>query len=98
VRVLAQPAFRSPPVSMDDAATLLTRNTTAPDHHYLPIDFQLVDVLTHCTGGLVGHRQVTDAWLLTLASKRGARLASFDHRLATLLAASRERDRDLVLL
>jgi uncharacterized protein len=98
VRVLAQPAFHAPAVSIDDASRLLTQNTVASDHQHLPVDVALVDVLTHCTGGVVGHRQVTDAWLITLANKRGARLATFDRRMSTLLATDAERSRDLLFL
>lgn len=34
--------------------------------------------------GVMGHKQVTDAYLATLAASRGARLASFDRGLAAL--------------
>jgi uncharacterized protein len=98
VRVMSQPAFHAPPLTIDDAATLLTRNTVAADHRYLPITFQMVDVLRHCTGGVVGYRQVTDAWLITLAAKHGAKLATLDQRLHALLATPEERARDLTLL
>jgi predicted nucleic acid-binding protein len=35
--------------------------------------------------GLVGHRQVTDAYLLGLALRHGGRLATFDQGIGTLL-------------
>ena len=34
---------------------------------------------------VVGHRQVTDAYLASLAASRGCRLATFDHTLARVL-------------
>jgi toxin-antitoxin system PIN domain toxin len=34
---------------------------------------------------VVGHRQVTDAYLASLAASRGCRLATFDHALAGVL-------------
>ena len=34
--------------------------------------------------GLIGHRQITDAYLAQLAQARGARLATFDRALASL--------------
>lgn len=98
IRVMSQSSFHAPPLTIDDAAALLTRNTVAADHRYLPLNFQFVDVLRHCTGGVVGHRQVTDAWLVTLAARHGARLATFDHRLSSLLATPGERARDLWLI
>ncbi|MEX0426546.1 TA system VapC family ribonuclease toxin [Nocardioides sp. DS6] len=36
-------------------------------------------------GHVVGHRQVTDAYLAALAAERGARLATFDQALAAAL-------------
>lgn len=40
---------------------------THPKHRLLPLDFGFEEVMGWCTGGLLGHRQVTDAWLLALA-------------------------------
>jgi uncharacterized protein len=98
VRVVTQPAFHSPVVSVGEAAALLTRNLINPKHRYVDTTIQLVDVLKHCTGGVVGHRQITDAWLITLAHHAGAKFVSFDQRLHTLLARATERERDLVIL
>ena len=41
-------------------------------------------------GHVVGHRQVTDAYLAALATSRGGRLATFDQALATALSHSVE--------
>ena len=98
VRVVSQPAFHSPAVALADAARLLSRNLVAADHRYLPITSQLVEVINHCTGGVVGHRQVTDAWLITIANVYGAKLVTFDQRISTLMATELERHRDLVIL
>jgi toxin-antitoxin system PIN domain toxin len=50
-------------------------------HEFWPdsIPFADVDVV-----GVVGHRQVTDAYLAQLARSRNGRLATFDHGLAHL--------------
>lgn len=98
VRVVAQPAFHEPIVSVGEATALLSRNTTLHQHRYLAADLQWIDVMKHCTGGIVGHRQITDAWLITIAHKARAKLVSFDQRLHTLLATPAERERDLLIL
>lgn len=98
VRVISQPAFYSPPVTVVDASGLLMRNIATTDHRFLPLNVNLMDVLNHCTGGVVGHRQIADAWLITLANKHGARLVTFDRRMRSLLATEAERSRDLLLL
>lgn len=50
-------------------------------HEFWPDDVSYADVeLT----GVIGHRQVTDAYLAQLARTRGGRLATFDQGLAQL--------------
>ncbi len=41
-------------------------------------------------GHVLGHRQVTDAYLVALANSRGGRLATFDRALAAALPSSTE--------
>ena len=48
-------------------------------------------VMACYTGGAVGHRQVTDAYLLTAAIRNGMRLLTLDRGLVNLLASDVER-------
>ena len=94
VRVVMQPAFSGPvaaKITVSDAAELLLRNTSHAQHCFVNLDFGFGDVLTTCTGGLYGHRQITDAWLLTAAIKNGIRLLTFDAGIRSLLATPAER-------
>lgn len=50
-------------------------------HEFWPDNLSYRDVRFR---GVIGHRQVTDAYLAQLARTRGARLATFDHGLAKL--------------
>ena len=59
---------------------------------------QIAEVAGLCTGGLVGHRQVTDAYLLALAIKRKCKLVTFDSGLRQLLATEHERALHVELL
>jgi len=52
-----------------------------PRHEFWADDIAYTDVPTQ---GIVGHRQVTDAYLAQLARARGSRLATFDQALAQL--------------
>lgn len=67
-----------------DSATaawdLLSQIQQNPKHRFLPdsIDYQRVP-----TRGLLGHRQVTDAYLAQLARAHDVRLATFDQGHAT---------------
>ncbi len=67
-------------------------------HRFLDLDFGFDRVIATCTGGIVGHRQITDAYLLTLAVHQNAKLLSFDRRIGALLATPAERKQHLWLL
>ena len=63
------------------ARAVLTGTTTDPRHEFWPDDLPYTDVPIQ---GIVGHRQVTDAYLAQLARARGSRLATFDQAMAKL--------------
>jgi hypothetical protein len=58
-----------------------------PGHPLGALEDGLAGVPAEIRGRLPGHQQLTDAVLLDLATRHGARLASFDRRVAVLLAA-----------
>jgi toxin-antitoxin system PIN domain toxin len=93
VRIVSQPAFAGRPIPVAHVAELLLRNTAHPQHRLLALDFGLEQVLGTCTGGLYGHRQVTDAWQLAAAARHGVPLLSFDTGIGQLLATPAERHR-----
>lgn len=98
VRVIAQPAFAGRAIGMADIAELLLRNVAHPRHRFLALDFGIDEVMGWCSGGLLGHRQVTDAWLLALAIRHEVKLVTFDGGIRQLLATEPERQRHLVVL
>lgn len=63
-------------------AAALLRDLAADDRHvFWPDDLPFVDV---SMAGVIGHRQVTDAYLAGLARARGATLSTLDAGLAAL--------------
>jgi toxin-antitoxin system PIN domain toxin len=98
VRIVSQPAFSGHVIGVPQVAELLLRNTAHPQHRLLAMDFGFEQVLGCCTGGLYGHRQITDAYLLATAARHGARLVTFDSGIAQLLATHTERERLLSVL
>jgi toxin-antitoxin system PIN domain toxin len=67
-----------------EAARSVVRGLAAdPRHEFWPDDVAYTDVPT---AGIIGHRQVTDAYLAQLARGRAGRLATFDRALAKLHA------------
>jgi uncharacterized protein len=98
VRIVSQPVFAGRPIAIVEAAELLLRNTAHPKHRLLALDFGFADVLAACTGGILGHRQVTDAWLLTAAIRNEVKLLTFDGGIGQLLSNPQERARHLAVL
>lgn len=98
VRILSQPAVAHPAPTVATLAEALARNMAHPAHRLLALDFAFGEVIAHCSGGVVGHRQITDAYLLTAAIRADARLLTFDHGIAQLLATGAERRRHLLVL
>jgi toxin-antitoxin system PIN domain toxin len=98
VRIVCQPAFAGQALAVSEVSELLMRNAAHPGHRLLAMDFGIAEVLGCCTGGVVGHRQVTDAWLLTLAVRHTMKLLTLDRGVSSLLATDAERARHVTLL
>ena len=98
VRIVSQPAFSGRSIAISEVAELLLRNTAHPRHRLVAMDFGFADVLGACTGGILGHRQITDAWLLTAAVRSGMKLLTFDSGISQLLSNAQERAKHLTVL
>ena len=77
VRIMSQPGY---PNALPAArvAQRLREATDTAHHQFVPADLSLLDDEHFDTEQLLGHRQVTDAWLLGLAVRHGMRLVTFD--------------------
>lgn len=98
VRVILQPAFSGASLSSSEVFDMLHAITSHPQHQMLSGNISAREVQKMCTGGLLGHRQVTDAWLLTTAIQHKTRLVTFDQGIANLLATQKERAAHLELI
>jgi hypothetical protein len=67
----------------ESARTVLREVAASPRHEFWPDNASYHDIPT---AGIVGHRQVTDAYLAHLARSYSARLVTFDQALAKLHA------------
>ena len=63
------------------ARAVLAGTAADPRHEFWPDDVPYTDVPTR---GIIGHRQVTDAYLAQLARSRESKLATFDQAIAML--------------
>lgn len=70
--------------SPTEAILLLRQITALPGHEFWIDDVSLATADVVAPTSIVGHRQVSDAHLLTLAVRRKGRLATFDRGIATL--------------
>ena len=77
VRISSNPAFSPQAVSPMAALGLLERITSMPEHAFWPDDLPLAKAISN-KRPLVGHRQVTDAYLVALAVARDGVLATLD--------------------
>lgn len=86
LRILSQPGYPNPlPVAA--VAERLAEATRHPSHAFWADDASLLDENLVDWTRILGHRQVTDAYLLHLAVRNGGRFVTFDRRITVDLVA-----------
>jgi toxin-antitoxin system PIN domain toxin len=85
VRIVSNPSFSKDAATPVEALRLLAANIQHPQHRFLADDIGFVALVGPLAPKLVGHRQVSDAYLLGLALRHEAKLATLDTGIATLL-------------
>jgi len=85
VRILSNPAFSPNALTPGDAIDLLQSNLGHAAHQFWHDDIDLVQATALLQRKIVGHQQVTDAYLLALAIHNRGRLATLDRKLTALL-------------
>jgi uncharacterized protein len=85
VRIIANPAFSRDAVTPPEAVKLLAANLNHPSHHFWPDEISFVAAIQPLARRLVGHQQVTDAYLLGLAMYKQGKLAPMDRAVLALL-------------
>lgn len=88
VRLLSNPSFSSDALTPREAVTLLARNTEHPLHEFWSDGLTVGHAVKKLHPHLTGHRQLTDAYLLALASRRRGTVATFDRGLVEMANAS----------
>jgi hypothetical protein len=86
VRVLCNPSFTATPPSVHAAITLLKTATESAGSYHFWIDDLPLDTIGNRWKPPLGHKQVTDAYLLTLAIHHKGALVTFDQRIQHLAA------------
>jgi toxin-antitoxin system PIN domain toxin len=92
LRITTNPAFQPGPRSMQQAIAVLQMMKSHPRHLYWNIGDSWVDITTPFARRILGHQQVTDAFLLGLAIKEDGVLVTFDRGLGYLAASEFEKN------
>ena len=98
VRIVSNPAFSRDAVTPREAVAVLTANTTAKDNAFWADEVPFDKAVTFAGVRLVGHQQVTDAYLLGLALRRGGVLATLDESIRSLVQAKSAESRMLEII
>src|SRR5271157_3046953 len=85
VRIVSNPVFSRRVVSPRDALEVLSGSLQHPAHRFWSEDVGVMEALAHFGRRLIGHQQITDAYLLGLAIHKKGRLATLDASLSSLL-------------
>jgi hypothetical protein len=97
VRISSNPGIISAAVSPRDAHALLAVMMKHPTHQFWADDVSLDAFSPELVASLVGHRQVTDAYLLKLSLEHEGRLATFNRGIHSL-APERSPLREAIVL
>jgi uncharacterized protein len=95
VRVLSNPAYASVAERPQEVARRLTAFRASGHHEFWPDDVSICD--TSLFGLTAGHRQLTDVYLLGLATAHGGCLVTFD-RSVPLKAVRQANVENLVII
>ena len=80
VRILSQPQYAHP-LSVAVAMERLQITMSIGHHRFIPDDVSLLDDARVAPQRMLGHRQITDVYLLALAVAHDARLVTLDTRI-----------------
>lgn len=96
VRIVSNPAFSRDALSPPAAIALLSQNLDHPSHEFWTESLQLPAAIKGLDSELKGYRQLTDAYLLALASRKKGVLATFDRGLSSLASDGLESSLEIV--
>ena len=96
VRIVSQPRYPSP-ISPTRAIEVLRAAQDSGDHDFWPCDVSVLDPAVIDRRRLQGPKQVTNAYLLALATVRDAAFVTFDRALG-LASVPQASDANLIVL
>jgi toxin-antitoxin system PIN domain toxin len=91
VRILTNPAFSSDAISPEQAIDVLQTVMKHHAHQFWKDDISVPKALSIAGKRLVGHQQITDAYLLGLADHYKGAVATLDRALPALLSPEEQK-------
>lgn len=98
VRVLSNPAFTKTGPRPHEAIAILGQSIADPHHQFWKEPVPITDISESLRSRIQGHKQITDAYLLTLAVRNKGSLVTFDYRMASLPARGSSEEKALLVL
>jgi toxin-antitoxin system PIN domain toxin len=98
IRISSNPKIIPEAVAPREALEMLKRITALPGHQFWPDVVTPVEATVFTSVALVGHRQITDAYLLALAQHHKGKLATLDAAVAELVRTREERSRHVTVI
>lgn len=98
VRVSANPKIIRDAVPPREAVAMLMLLTKLPGHQFWPDGISVTGKGPFATLSLVGHRQATDAYLLSLTQHAKGKLATLDRGIPELMPDNKQRERWIELI
>ena len=81
IRIMTQPSYPSAPFLMQDVVSRVAEAARS-NHEFWPDDINTLETNQFQWPHILGHRQLTDVYLLGLAVKHEGRFVTFDLRLS----------------
>ncbi|MBS4095338.1 MAG: VapC toxin family PIN domain ribonuclease [Sulfuricella sp.] len=81
VRIMSQPGYPGA-LPAAQVAERLTEAAASPEHEFWPADVSLLEGGLFDWSRVLGHRQVTDVYLLSLAVRHGGRMVTLNRRIS----------------
>jgi toxin-antitoxin system PIN domain toxin len=91
IRVLANPRYGSPNASLRGVRQTVRRFLSSKEHEFWPDDVSIADDTLFDVSAVTGYRQITDVYLLGLATRRGGHLVTFDRSIPVKAVIGAER-------
>jgi uncharacterized protein len=98
IRISSNPKIIADAVTPREALEVLKKIVSVPGHHFWPDSVSPADAKVFSSAAFVGHRQVTDAYLLSLAQHHKGKLATFDSGIAELIQSNKERRQHVTVI